>query len=132
MAGREDLTRNQLLVLERLEATTAPLSAYTLLDQLRAEGFRAPLQVYRALDTLIRDGYAHRLESINAFVACSTRESCAHGMAAFAICDRCGQVAELADHEIAHQLDSWISATGFSPRKAAIEFRGICAKCAAS
>ena len=31
----------------------APLSAYTILDQLRDDGFRAPLQVYRALDKLL-------------------------------------------------------------------------------
>ena len=35
MAGRDILTRNQLLVLEKLEAASGPLSAYTLLDLLR-------------------------------------------------------------------------------------------------
>ena len=45
MAVRDTLTRNQLCVLERLETATGPLSAYTLLDQLRDQGFRAPLQV---------------------------------------------------------------------------------------
>ena len=71
MAARDVLTRNQLCVLERLEASSGPLSAYTLLDQLRENGFRAPLQVYRALDTLIKGGFVHRLESLNAFVACA-------------------------------------------------------------
>ena len=60
-AVREALTKNQIRVLEKLEHATAPLSAYTLLDQLRMSGFRAPLQVYRALDSLIKGGYAHRL-----------------------------------------------------------------------
>lgn len=131
MTGREALTRNQLMVLERLEVAAAPLSAYTLLDQLRDQGFRAPLQVYRALETLIRDGYAHRLESLNAFVACASHEDHAHGMVAFAICDTCGQVAEMADHAVAHRLDDWIGSTGFVSRKAVIEFRGTCARCAA-
>ena len=61
MATRDALTRNQTWVLERLEAATGPLSAYTLLDQLREKGFRAPLQVYRALDALVKDGFVHRL-----------------------------------------------------------------------
>ena len=37
MAGRDILTRNQLLVLEKLEAAGGPLSAYTLLDLLREQ-----------------------------------------------------------------------------------------------
>ena len=131
MTARVELTKNQLKVLEKLEAATGPLSAYTLLDQLRDQGFRAPLQVYRALETLIRDGYAHRLESLNAFVACASHDEHAHGMVAFAMCDNCGQVAEMADHAIAHRLDDWIGSKGFVSRKAVIEFRGTCAKCAA-
>src|SRR5262245_48967355 len=100
MPEREALTRNQTQVLERLEAATSPLSAYTLLDQLRDRGFRAPLQVYRALDALIKGGLVHRLESLNAFVACSEPHDHGHGMTAFAICDRCGQVDEMSDDAI--------------------------------
>lgn len=135
MATREALTKNQINVLERLEAATGPLSAYTLLDQLREKGFRAPLQVYRALDTLIKSGFVHRLESLNAFVACAERHDHGtghdHGMTAFAICDLCGQVAELSDHDVGHRLDDWVRSTGFQPKKAVIEFRGTCGKCLA-
>ena len=135
MAARETLTRNQLCVLERLETATGPLSAYTLLDQLREQGFRAPLQVYRALDTLIKGGFVHRLESLNAFVACAEphdhRHGHGHDMTAFAICDRCGQVIEMSDHEVGEQLDRWIGSTGFVAKKAVIEFRGTCGKCLA-
>ncbi|MBX3582371.1 MAG: transcriptional repressor [Rhizobiaceae bacterium] len=132
MATRDALTRNQTWVLERLEAATGPLSAYTLLDQLREKGFRAPLQVYRALDALVKDGFVHRLESLNAFVACAEEHDHSHGMVAFAICDQCGQVAELSDHDVGHKLDDWVRSTGFKPKKAVIEFRGTCAKCLAA
>jgi Fur family zinc uptake transcriptional regulator len=131
MAARDTLTRNQLRVLERLEAATGPLSAYTLLDQLREDGFRAPLQVYRALDTLMKGGFVHRLESLNAFVACAELHDHSHRMTAFAICDTCGQVAEFSDHAIGEQLDDWVGSTGFVAKKAVIEFRGTCAKCRA-
>ncbi|MCC2690339.1 MAG: zur, partial [Rhizobiaceae bacterium] len=67
-AENTKLTRNQQLVLARLEAASGPVSAYGLLDQLRDDGFRAPLQVYRALEGLIKGGLVHRLESLNAFV----------------------------------------------------------------
>ena len=132
MVVRNSLTRNQLWVLEKLEAAGAPLSAYTLLDQLREKGFRAPLQVYRALDTLMKDGLVHRLESLNAFVACADPHDHAHSMTAFAICDTCGQVTELSDHDVGHRLEDWVRSTGFAPRKAVIEFRGICARCRAA
>lgn len=131
MAAREMLTKNQACVLEKLEAASGPLSAYTLLDQLREQGFRAPLQVYRALDTLVKSGLVHRLESLNSFVACAEPHDHSHRMTAFAICDLCGQVAEFSDHDVGDQLDQWVRSTGFSAKKAVIEFRGTCAKCMA-
>ena len=131
MPGRDSLTRNQLLVLEKLEAAVGPLSAYTLLDLLRDDGFRAPLQVYRALDTLMKGGVVHRLESINALVACAEPHDHSHSMTAFAICDKCGQVAEFSDEVVGRQLDQWVGSTGFVAKKAVIEFRGTCGKCAA-
>jgi len=129
MAARNALTKNQLCVLEKLEAASAPLSAYTLLDQLRERRFRAPLQGYRALDTLVKEGLVHRLESLNAFVACAEPHDHNHSMTAFAICDTCGQVTEFSDHDVGHKLDDWVRSTGFAAKKAVIEFRGTCAKC---
>ncbi len=131
MAARDTLTKNQLRVLEKLEASTGPLSAYTLLDLLREQGFRAPLQVYRALDGLMNAGFVHRLESMNAFVACAEPHDHSHRMIAFAICDKCGQVSEFSDEVVGKQLDQWVGSTGFAAKKAVIEFRGTCAKCAA-
>ena len=129
MAARSSLTKNQSWVLEKLEAAGAPLSAYTLLDQLREKGFRAPLQVYRALDALVKEGLVHRLESLNAFVACAEPHDHSHSMTTFAICDTCGQVAELWDHDVSHRLEDWVRSTGFAPKHAVIEFRGICESC---
>lgn len=131
MTARDTLTKNQLCVLEKLEAASGPLSAYMLLDQLRERGFRAPLQVYRALDTLVKSGFVHRLESLNSFVACAEPHDHSHSMTAFAICDSCGQVTEMSDHDVDHRLDEWVRSTGFAAKKAVIEFRGVCAKCRA-
>jgi Fur family zinc uptake transcriptional regulator len=52
-------------------------------------------------------------------------------MTAFAICDKCGQVAEFSDDAVEQQLDRWVGSAGFVAKKAVIEFRGTCAKCAA-
>ncbi|MBO6717044.1 MAG: transcriptional repressor [Rhizobiaceae bacterium] len=133
MSEHAELTRNQSLVHDTLCRAEGPLSAYTILDRLRDEGFRAPLQVYRALDKLTGMGLVHRLESINAFVACAgDHNHHAHGPMAFAICEGCGQVEEFADAEVFDRLATRARDSGFKADKTTIEIRGKCAACAAA
>lgn len=129
MTAARELTRNQALVLSALSRTEGPLSAYTLLDQLRGHGFRAPLQVYRALEKLQEFGLVHRLESMNSFVACAHPHEHADGVAAFAICETCGQVDEFSDDVVEHRLQDWARAKRFKPAKTTIELSGTCAAC---
>ncbi len=123
-----DLTKNQALVFEALSQAGAPLSAYTILDQLRDDGFRAPLQVYRALDKLMEHGLIHRLESLNAFVAC--RHNHKHqGATVFVICGRCGDVDELTDQVVKDQLMQRALERDFTVESATVELRGYCGGC---
>lgn len=131
MTAHADLTRNQSLVLDRLEKAEAPLSAYAILDQLREEGLRAPLQVYRALDKLLDMGLAHRLESLNAFVACARPNCHASDLIAFAICEKCGQVSEFSDDVVHERLHDWAHREGFVVNRTTMEIRGSCRACAA-
>jgi Fur family transcriptional regulator, zinc uptake regulator len=124
-----DLTRNQTLVLEKLSAADQPMSAYTLLDELRSKGLKAPLQVYRALDKLVAQGRVHRLESISAFVACQDPECHAHAATVFMICEKCGRVSETADAGVARALNSVARKEEFGIEKMSIELRGQCGKC---
>ncbi len=124
-----DLTRNQSLVFDVLSKADGPLSAYTILDQLRDDGFRAPLQVYRALEKLLDYGMIHRLESLNAFVACAHPQCHEHGLIAFAICEQCGQVKEFSDSAIENLVSAWSVQSGFKSRKTTLELRGLCEKC---
>ncbi|MGO4450802.1 Fur family transcriptional regulator [Phyllobacterium sp. TAF24] len=132
-AHTHELTKNQTLVFNALSRADGPLSAYTILDQLRGDGFRAPLQVYRALEKLLDYGMVHRLESINAFVACAHPHSHSHGhthgMIAFAICEKCGQVSEFSDDVITQRVRQWTTDNAFKPSKTTIEIRGVCASC---
>ena len=112
-----------------LAKSEGPLSAYTILDQLRDHGFRAPLQVYRALDKLVEFGMVHRLESLNAFVACSHPDCGGLETLAFMICEECGQVDEITDHSLAKQLSHLASEAYFSLKKTTIELRGLCKNC---
>lgn len=132
MSETNTLTKNQALVLGVLKAATSPKSAYDILDDLRGDGFRAPLQVYRALEKLTEFGLIHRLESLNAFVACADphdHEAHEHGITAFAICEDCGTVTEFHDQGIEGRLQAWQSARHFKPEKTTIEIRGHCKAC---
>ena len=124
-----DLTRNQELVLGTLNHSAGPLSAYDILDRLRGEGLRAPLQIYRALDKLVERGLAHRLESLNAFVACADAHCHRRGLIAFAICADCGKVDEFADEVIEERLGGWADQQGFTVERTTMEIRGRCAEC---
>lgn len=132
MSASPALTKNQTLVFDALVSAEAPMSAYTILDRLRDNGFRAPLQVYRALDKLLDYGMIHRLESINAFVACAHPQCHSHGMIAFAICETCGQATEFADETIETRVKDWSTENGFKRAKTTVEIRGTCASCLAA
>ncbi len=126
------LTKNQTMVMDALSHSEGPLSAYTILDKLRDQGFRAPLQVYRALDKLLEYGLVHRLESLNAFVACTCPHEHEHdnGVTAFTICEGCGQVTEFHDIAIEQRLSALTRAQNFKTEKTTIEIRGHCQSCA--
>ncbi|MGI9354381.1 MAG: Fur family transcriptional regulator [Rhizobiaceae bacterium] len=123
------MTRNQALVYDTLEKQKGPLSAYDILERLRGDGLRAPLQIYRALDKLAGQGRVHRLESLNAFVACREPECCANKAVAFTICDKCHDVAEIANDRLARSLRTIAGHDGFSMQNAAIELHGLCNDC---
>ncbi len=126
-----ELTKNQSLVMGELSKAYCPLGAYAILDQLRDRGFRAPPQVYRALDKLVEFGLVHRLESLNAFVACRHPECKTYETTTFMICERCGQVSELADDKLAKRLTALARDAQFALTKTTIELRGTCSACRA-
>ena len=131
MSATEGLTPKQQLVMKALNDAERPLSAYTLLDLLRDDGFRAPLQVYRALEKLLETGLAHRLESLNAFVACRhpACDSDNHETIVFTICEECGKVQERNGENLAAQLHAIAGEAKFKSRKSIIELRGCCEEC---
>ncbi len=123
------LKKNQKLVQDVLVSACAPLSAYSILDVLRDQGFRAPLQVYRALDKLMEFGLVHKLESLNAFVAC-THDACeANEPAAFMICEECESVSELGDTRLASHLGKLADHENFALKHTTVELHGRCKNC---
>lgn len=120
------------LIEAALKDAGRPVSAYDIIDHLRDEAKLAPQTVYRALDRLIARGSVHRLESLNAFVACShaDHEHTSHQQTAiFAICDTCRAVTEFNEAETIEALSSAAGKSGFSVRAMTLELRGECATC---
>jgi Fur family transcriptional regulator, zinc uptake regulator len=123
------LSPHQKRVLTTLHRAREPMTAYALLEQLRQPGFTAPTQVYRALDRLIQHGLVHRLETLNAFVACSLNEECRRSITAFAICDTCGRIEEFVEADLSHSLVRWAHNNAFCVGSTTVEIHGQCAAC---
>lgn len=117
------LTPVRRRVLEMLLTGHRAMGAYEILDVLRAEGLGSqPPVAYRALDFLTRHGLAHRIERLNAFVACA-QPGAAHDPA-FLICRKCDAVAETeAD------LAPVAAGTGFEVEATVVEMQGVCPRC---
>lgn len=127
------LTRNQQAVLELLVATRAPLAAYDILDRLRDQGLRAPPQVYRALAQLQEQGLVHRVESLNAYVACDQPH--AHetpdASVVLAVCYDCHSVTEINARRLGQRLAGLSQECALDPAGLIVELRGHCANCKA-
>ena len=127
-AKRRPSTEQDRLISDALRDAGRPVSAYEIIDTLRDKATLAPQTVYRSLDRLIASGAAHRLESLNAFVACS--HAVHKGSAIFAICDRCGGVDEFDEPKALNALADWADTANFTLRRMTLELRGTCARCA--
>jgi Fur family zinc uptake transcriptional regulator len=112
VAAEQRLTPPRRRVLELLLQAGQPVKAYDLISTFGGDGPPAkPPTVYRALDFLEKQGFAHRIESLNAYVACRKE----------------------ADGEIEPQASAEIIAAGVTAGYAltavTIEAHGLCADC---
>jgi len=116
--------------LEILLESHVALGAYDLLERLAAEGLgNKPPVAYRALNFLTEQGFAHRIERLNAYVACTHPEAGAGHGAAFLICKSCHKVAETLPGD--GPLGVGASGAGFAVDDAVMEARGTCSVCRA-
>lgn len=122
------LTPVRRRTLEILLTEHKALGAYDVLGFLRDEGFGSqPPVAYRALDFLVKNGFAHKLEKLNAFVACT--HPCERHAPCFLICTSCDQVIETSGRLPAEAVMQSASALGFAVSRVVIEAEGICPRC---
>jgi|SRR5665213_2115362 len=102
--------------------------AYELLEDLKKTHANAtPPTIYRALEFLINEGLAHRVDSLNAYIACGDPISGTHNL--IAICPNCHVVAEINDIRIAHTLVNCLRKIKFEPTGSALEIQALCELC---
>jgi Fur family zinc uptake transcriptional regulator len=130
VAAGERLTAPRRRVLELLLEAGQPVKAYDLMAGAGPAGESAkPPTVYRALEFLGRAGLAHRLESLNAYMACRLGEG-AHA-AGFLICDCCGAAREIQPMTPVEVLQA-AEMAGYVLSGITVEAHGRCADCAAA
>lgn len=122
------LTPVRRKVLELLLQEHRALGAYTILEKLAEGGFGSqPPVAYRALDFLTQHGFAHKIERLNAFVACVHPGE--NHSPAFMICRLCDSVAEASSEPAKGALGEAARAAGFQIEKAVLEAEGVCPDC---
>ena len=125
------LTPVRRKVLEILLQEHKALGAYNILDLLREAGFNSqPPVAYRALEFLVNYGFAHKIERLNAFVACSHPGK--DHSPAFMICRKCDKVAETGADIPKSSLLQIANLAGFKVEQTILEAQGVCLTCAGS
>ncbi|MEL7100146.1 MAG: Fur family transcriptional regulator [Pseudomonadota bacterium] len=120
------LTPVRRAALEILLSEHRALGAYEVLEKLAAAGHGShPPAAYRALSFLTDAGLAHKVEALNAYVACS--HSGNSHTPVFLVCTSCNNVAEAEMNS--HGLDSAAHASGFEIKRSVIEATGLCPGC---
>ena len=104
------------------------MGAYEVLQRLNEKGLGSkPPVAYRALGFLVDIGFAHRVEKLNAFIACSHPGS-SHAPA-FLICSDCGAVAESPVNKNSGKLAQTARLSGFQIEHTIMEAEGQCPRC---
>ena len=126
--NQERLTIPRLEVLKILTASSEPLGAYQVLEELgKVLESPTPPTVYRAIEFWEKKGFIHRIESLNSYVICEAGHR--HKGGQFMICDDCGVVIETHVHDLPEPLQANAENSTFTPSSWNVEVHGLCNQC---
>lgn len=114
------------LALKLLKKHKRPMSAYDILEKLKPAGVRGAPVIYRALESLIKEGLVHRIQTLNAYLACNCANDHDHAISVLTVCSDCKTVEELHDHEVIRRLEGLRKQGVPLARKAVIEIPVNC------
>jgi Fur family zinc uptake transcriptional regulator len=127
----EQLTDLRRLLMEVLLKAGKPLKAYALAEEIALRGRRiTPATVYRILDFLVGRGLVHKVNAINAYVACSERGAPPAHQPLLLVCPSCQKTTEINDPDLSSLLFSKLAGLGHSMEGGSVEVRGRCGFCA--
>ena len=122
------ITAPRRAVLSIVAHSKTPLTAYEILGALKAKlDNPKPPTAYRALEFLSAHGFIHRIESLNAYVACS--ENHRHAGSQFLICTNCSAVEEIHLCHLPKELSKAAEARDFKVQRWNVELYGFCRDC---
>ena len=114
--------------LEILLESHVAQGAYEVLEHLNADGLGSkPPIAYRALGFLVEHGLVHRIEKLNAYVACNHPGE--DHDPAFMICTDCGAVGECLGNASREGLSHRAREAGFHIACTVVEATGLCSTC---
>jgi len=123
------VTPPRRFTLEIIGSAKQPVTAYEALEQLGGKlDNPKPPTAYRALEFLSRHGFIHRIESLNAYIACGAGHH--HQGSQFMICDTCGRVEEAHLCSLPPALKDKAAKEGFALNYWNAELHGVCKNCA--
>ena len=121
-------TPSRKITLEIIAASNRPIGAYDIIDEMGKVTDRPkPTTVYRAIEFLQQHCFVHKIESLNAFVACEAGHT--HDGAQFIVCNGCGSVEEVHTCHLPESLQQKIDASGFRMDRWNTEIHGVCEQC---
>lgn len=122
------LTKPREAVLGIVAASKTPMGAYDILHALGKEIENPkPPTVYRAIEFWLTHHFIHRIESLNAYIACAAGHR--HKSGHFLICNECGKVEETEISQVTQNLHNSLKKSPFIVSHWTLEMHGVCTKC---
>ena len=123
------LTARRRQILALLLKHGGCLKAYDLLKLVRhANGHAAPPSIYRSLHFLIEHGLVHRVEALNAFIACVLDDPDTHHDL-IVVCPNCTRVVEIGDNAVTRLLNANLQTHGIKRHEKVVEITAPCTDC---
>jgi Fur family zinc uptake transcriptional regulator len=120
-------TRREVLTLLLQQGSC--MKAYELLEALRkTHPQAAPPTIYRPLQFLVELGLVHRIDSLNAYIACTHDDASEQDF--LVVCPRCASVSEIEDDKVNKLLAKHLEKSGFVAEHHSVEISAICHNCA--
>jgi len=116
-------------VLQLIWQNHKPLGAYDLINQLAQACAKpiAPPTIYRTLEFLLNLGLIHRINSLNAYIGCSSPST--QHPSHFLICRQCHNATECNHTAISREINQLSADTGFLVEQEWLEVIGLCNDC---